>query len=212
MAEFLEEPNCEKDWENFLQHLVSAKFTSYEEISKIILGALTPNQIGTQLASDKNFQKKYPKGKSWQAAKAWFYSQPLGCRHCKSLLQLEVEHLKSKVLFGEEAHDLEYMILLCKRCNAKQRPSHKNAGKTKLSTGAALSYILLLKNPKTFDEYSKLCREYGLTVSDIRFQEAWALAIWLAREGRYIMLDAIPKVKTTNFVVEEKSIDGLLFK
>ena len=203
----------ENDWKKFLEYLVENKLTSFAEIGRVFLTELNPNQIGTQLASNKEFQQKYPKGTAWKAAKAWFYGQPLGCAKCKSLLQLEVEHVKSRSEHGIEAQDLVYMVLMCKRCNMMQRPSHKNAGKTPLNTGAALMYILLLNRPKTYNEYEKLCRDYCLTVSDIRFQEAWAMAIWLAREGKYDILDEIPSVlKGCDLPELLKSVEGNLFE
>ena len=30
-----------------------------------------------------------------------------------------------------------------------------------------------------------LCREYGLTMASVRFEESWAMAKWLEREGNY---------------------------
>ena len=35
--------------------------------------------------------------------------------------------------------------------------------------------------PRTIDDYIRMCRLYGMTMSDIRMQEAWAMAHWLAR-------------------------------
>lgn len=46
-------------------------------------------------------------------------------------------------------------------------------------------WLLFTKKPKNYVEYEKLCREYGLTMANIRFQEAWAIALWLKREGKY---------------------------
>ena len=46
-------------------------------------------------------------------------------------------------------------------------------------------WLLFACKPKTYDDFKKMCREYGLTMADIRFQEAWALAEWLKRAGRY---------------------------
>jgi hypothetical protein len=77
------------------------------------------------------------------------------------------------------------MQLLCKRCNAKKRPSHKRAGLTHLTAEAGLMWLLLHFRPDTYEEYKFLCRAYGTTMADIRFQEAWALAEWLRSGGRY---------------------------
>ena len=46
-------------------------------------------------------------------------------------------------------------------------------------------WLLFTLLPSTYQEYEKLCRDYGLTMANIRFQEAWAMARWLEREGHY---------------------------
>jgi hypothetical protein len=53
------------------------------------------------------------------------------------------------------------------------------------SAESGLMWILLHFRPKTYEDFKKLCREYGMTMADIRFQEAWALAEWLMKSGRY---------------------------
>ena len=50
-------------------------------------------------------------------------------------------------------------------------------------------WILFVKRPQTYQEYEILCRNYGLTMANIRFKEAWAMARWLQREGRYSIDD-----------------------
>ncbi len=42
-------------------------------------------------------------------------------------------------------------------------------------------WILLVIRPRTLLDFIRLCRLYGMTMSDIRMQEAWAMAHWLAR-------------------------------
>jgi hypothetical protein len=92
---------------------------------------------------------------------------------------------RGKEELGAEADRLDNMQLLCKRCNAKKRPSHKRAGLTHLTAEAGLMWLLLHFRPDTYEEYKFLCRAYGTTMADIRFQEAWALAEWLRSGGRY---------------------------
>ena len=46
-------------------------------------------------------------------------------------------------------------------------------------------WLLFVKRPTTFPEYESLCRSYGLTMANIRFKEAWAMAHWLNRDGCY---------------------------
>src|SRR5262249_4625587 len=43
-------------------------------------------------------------------------------------------------------------------------------------------WILLVIRPRNFLDYVRMCRLYGMTMSDIRMQEAWAMAHWLSRE------------------------------
>jgi hypothetical protein len=46
-------------------------------------------------------------------------------------------------------------------------------------------WLLFVKRPKTYQAFEKLCRDYGMTMANIRFQEAWAMAHWLEREDKY---------------------------
>lgn len=89
--------------------------------------------------------------------------------------------------FSYIADRLENLILRCRRCNVIRRPSHANGGLTFLTTESALMWILLTKKPSSYQAYEKMCREYGMTMANIRFQEAWAKARWLERKGSYII-------------------------
>lgn len=175
----------QEDWKDFIAKLVEQKLVSWEEIAAVVLGELNPPQVGTSLASNSNIKAQYSAKKAWQAVKKWLYEQPLGCRECKTLLKLEAEHTIPKGELHNEADKLDNIQLLCKRCNAKKRPSHKNAGLTHLTAEAGLMWLLLHFRPDTYEEYKVLCRAYGMTMANIRFEEAWALAEWLRREGRY---------------------------
>jgi hypothetical protein len=77
------------------------------------------------------------------------------------------------------------MTLRCRRHNVIRRKSHKKGGLTYLTAEAALMWILFTKRPNTYQEFEKMCRHYGMTMANIRFQEAWAMAHWLAKEQRY---------------------------
>ena len=77
------------------------------------------------------------------------------------------------------------MLLRCRRCNVVRRPSHTQGGLTFLTAEAALMWILLIKRPRTYQEFEGMCRDYGMTMANIRFQEAWAMAHWL-RGGRLV--------------------------
>ena len=112
-----------------------------------------------------------------------------------SLRQAIAEALCDMILAGERdqstlanvSDTLHNIVLRCRRCNVIRRPSHKHGGKTFLTTEAALMWILVVKRPSTYEEFNDHCRSYGMTMADIRFEEAWAMAIWLARDGRYLI-------------------------
>ena len=54
-----------------------------------------------------------------------------------------------------------------------------------LGAASALMWLLFTKRPRTYAEYDKICREYGLTMANVRFHEAWAMAVWLNKIGKY---------------------------
>jgi len=83
------------------------------------------------------------------------------------------------------ADRLENMTFRCRRCNVVRRPSHEQGGKTFLTAEAGLMWLLFVKRPATYESFATLCRGYGLTMANIRFEEAWAMARWLARTGLY---------------------------
>lgn len=83
------------------------------------------------------------------------------------------------------ADRLDNMVLRCRRCNVVRRPSHARGGQTFLTAESALMWILLVKRPATYEGFHDLCRAYGLSMANIRFEEAWAMARWLHRHGLY---------------------------
>lgn len=173
------------DWRKMLEHLIDSGMVTYREVAALVLGHLNPSQVGTSIASKKTFQAHYPPRKTMQAVLEWHKNQSGKCRDCQTRLELQADHVETREEFGDEADRLENMILRCRRCNVIRRPSHKNGGKTFLTTESALMWILFVKRPSTYQEYESLCREYGLTMANIRFKEAWAMAHWLHREGKY---------------------------
>lgn len=240
---------CEDQWNALLQHLIDTGLVTWHQISALVLGHLNPSQIGTSIASNKSFQKHFPKRKIWTAVRQWHFDQSGMCSDCGTRLELQADHIISKEIVGKVgmqivqnnideqklfasiyeiltkemkhsqgannipsdliriigetlreailngardqetlakcADRLENMILRCRRCNVIRRPSHKLGGKTFLTAEAALMWILLVKRPSTYREFHDLCRSYGMTMANIRFQEAWAMAIWLARDRIY---------------------------
>ena len=165
----------ETDWSALVKSLVDDGIVTDKEVAECVLGALNPAQTGTSLASKAVYQAQYPPRKTWAAVKEWMYSQSGKCADCGTRLSLEVDHIVPRKEGGVDA--LFNHTFRCRRCNSSRR--HANGRKTELSTGAALMFIMFTYRPKTYPEYKELCREYGLTVGDIRLQEAWAQAVWL---------------------------------
>ncbi|MBK8980659.1 MAG: hypothetical protein IPM29_32555 [Planctomycetes bacterium] len=90
------------------------------------------------------------------------------------------------------ADRLDNIVLRCRRCNVIRRPSHAQGGKTFLTAEAGLMWLLLVKQPANYDDFAKICRRYGMSMASIRFEEAWAMARWLNRIGKYV-IDATSK-------------------
>ncbi|MDY5450209.1 MAG: HNH endonuclease [Clostridia bacterium] len=177
----------EEQWKAMLDGLVSEGIVSYKEITPLVLGQLNPSQVGTSVASKKTFQSHFPKRKCWENVRQWHFNQNGRCADCNTRLDLQADHIIPREELGDAADTLDNLTLRCRRCNVIKRPSHKNGGLTFLTTEAALMWILFTKQPKTYQEYEKLCRDYGLTMANIRFQEAWAMAKWLERDGQYFI-------------------------
>ena len=177
----------EDDWKSFLDYLTQTGLVSYKEICSAVLSALNPPQVGTAIASNKNFQAHYPPRETMKNVMSWFYNRQGVCVDCGTRLELQADHIIPRESFENktDADYVENLELRCRRCNVIKRPSHKNGGLTYLTAAAALMWILLVKRPRNYHEYEVLCREYGLTMANIRFHEAWALAVWLNREGKY---------------------------
>ena len=255
----------EEQWKILLGSLVDQGVFNWREITSLALGHLNPSQVGTSIASNKNFQAHFPPRKTWVNVRNWYFHQNGCCADCETRLELQADHLipkeivsavaaliyndinaglirdvnelnlhsinklelelgayteflrtrlkdgrhlpffsddlKSRISAGIArctsnnvtdrktiegvADQLENMVLRCRRCNVVRRPSHKNGGLAFLTTEAALMWILFVKRPINYQSFKELCRAYGMTMADIRFQEAWAMAKWLQQEGLY---------------------------
>lgn len=175
------------EWLALLTKLVESGVASWKDVTALVLGHLNPSQVGTSLASSDGFKKKYGKGNTMKIVMEWVYKQSGQCADCGSRLELQADHIKGREKFLEEGKDpleadfIENMVLRCRRCNVVRRPSHEFGGLTFLTAEAALMWILLVVRPRTFVDYKRMCRLYGMTMSDIRMDEAWAMAHWLAR-------------------------------
>lgn len=183
-------PELDRDWTDsqwkyLLDYLVDNGLVTYREIASLVLGHLNPSQVGTSVASKKTFQAHYPKRKCWEAVREWHFNQTGRCADCGTRLELQADHIIPREELGDEADTVENLTLRCRRCNVIKRPSHKLGGQTFLTAEAALMWILFTKKPSTYQEFARLCREYGLTMASVRFEEAWAMAKWLERGGQY---------------------------
>lgn len=175
----------EEQWKYMINYLVDEGLVKYSEIASLVLGHLNPSQVGTSVASNKSFQSHYPPRKCWQAVRQWHFDQTGKCADCGTRLELQADHIIPKEELGDAANTLDNLTLRCRRCNVIKRPSHKHGGETFLTAEAALMWILFTKRPDTYEKFMNLCREYGLTMASVRFEESWAMAKWLEREGKY---------------------------
>lgn len=179
------------EWHRFVENIVTRGIVSWEEIAMAVCGELNPPQVGTAIASNPSFQKHFAPRETMRNVMAWLYAQSGKCSVCGTRLFLEADHIKSKQAFVEEGKDpgeadhLENLQLLCKRCNVIKRPSHALGGISFAPAQSVLIWILLVEKPTTRDEFYTLCRHHGLTMASVRFDEAWAFAEWLRKEGRY---------------------------
>ena len=175
----------EDQWRQLVDWFLEAGLLSAKDLASLMLGHLNPPQVGTSIASNPSFQSRFPPRKIMRAVMTWYYEQSGKCLDCGTRVELQADHVISRQEQGGEADRLENMTLRCRRHNVTRRPSHKKGGKTFLTTESALMWILFSKRPKTYREYHDLCRAYGLSMASIRFEEAWAMAHWLERDGLY---------------------------
>lgn len=181
----------EDQWHQFVERLVTNGVVTWKEVSLAVCGELNPPQVGTAIASNPSFQKHFPPRETMRNVMEWFYRQDGKCAICKTRLFLEADHIRSRQDFRDNGEDpldadtLPNLQLLCKRCNVIKRPSHELGGISFAPAQSVLMWVLLELKPQTKDEFYKLCRDHGLTMANIRFDEAWAFAEWLRREGKY---------------------------
>lgn len=174
----------EDQWYQMLEELVSSKIANWKDICSLVLGSLNPSQFGTSMASAEGFKNRYGKGNTMRIVMEWAYAQNGKCATCGSRLDLQADHAQSKETFENplDADFIENMVFRCRRCNVTRRPSHVFGGQTFLTAESALMWILFTIKPRTFRDFVRMCRLYGMTMADIRMQEAWAMAHWLSRE------------------------------
>ena len=173
----------EDQWQALIESIVDNRMATWRELAALILGHLNPSQVGTSLASSEGFKKRYGKGNTMRIVLEWAYAQTGRCEDCGSRLELQADHVEGRELFDDplDADYIENMTLRCRRCNVVRRPSHEFGGQTFLTAESALMWILLVIKPRNLTDFVRLCRIYGMTMADIRMQEAWAMAHWLSR-------------------------------
>lgn len=192
------------EWKTMVERLVADEYVSWKEAAATLLGELNPPQVGTQIASSNegtfgfkaNHRSAFPDESLMSHVLEWFYAESGRCVHvkpdgsrCGTRLDLQADHINGRENSPEnpEAVDtLDNMTLRCRRHNVAKRNSHiLNADRTALPAQQALMWILIEIQPRTKFDFGRLCRIYGMTMASVRFDEAWAMAIWREREGRY---------------------------
>lgn len=175
------------EWRRLLDELIALRLVTWKEIVVLALGQMNPPQVGTAIASSKSFQANFDRtsGESLMSAvMRWFYAEAGTCADCGTRLDLQADHVDPRQNYEDpgQADRLDNLTLRCRRCNVIRRPSHVFGGVTHLSAEAALMWILLVIRPRTLLDFVRLCRLYGMTMADVRMQEAWAMAQWLSRD------------------------------
>lgn len=174
-------------WFQLLKSLIDSGVATWKDVTALFLGHLNPPQVGTSLASSDGFKARYGKGNTMRVVMDWVYNQTGRCADCGSRLELQADHVVGREEFIRQSQSpldadyIENMTLRCRRCNVVKRESHKLGGLTYLTAEAALMWILLVIRPRTLEDFKRMCRVYGMTMADIRMQEAWAMAHWLAK-------------------------------
>lgn len=179
-------------WRGLLENLINAGFFTWQDVATLALGQANPPQVGTSIASKKTFQENHPKtgdGKStMQQVFDWLYGQVGTCVEpgCGTRLDLQADHvapIEEAVEDPAAVDHLTNLVLRCRRHNVIRRKSHKLGGKTFLTAEAALMWILLVIKPRTRIDFVRMCRLYGMTMADVRMDEAWAMAVWLNKDA-----------------------------
>lgn len=172
----------EARWREMAENLVDDGVVTWREITTTVLGELNPPQVGTQIASSsatlygfKDNHATLNTGQSfWSHVRTWLYSMTGRCVDCGTRLDLQADHIEGRETYPDprDADYLSNMTLRCRRHNVAKRKSHvARAGRTLLPAQQALMWILLEVRPVSLQDLARLCRLYGMTMSDIRFQE-----------------------------------------
>lgn len=213
-------------WRTLLETLIDSNLFTWKDVTTLVLGQLNPPQVGTSIASNAGFQKNL-RGQGdlsvMQQVYDWIYGQLGRCADCGSRLDLQADHVNPRETAGLDKTSvdrLDNLTLRCRRDNVIRRISHKLGGKTHLTAEAALMWILLVIRPRTYIDFLRLCRLYGMSMADVRMKEAWAMAVWLNRDdelgyeidggtGEYLVLrwpdNALTRQRTTDKAVPDET-------
>jgi hypothetical protein len=201
-------------WRDLLESLVDANFFSWKDVAILALGQANPPQVGTSIASKDNFKANHPlqNGVStMQQVMGWLYAQQGRCveNACQSRLDLQVDHvepIEDAVDDPASVDTLDNLVLRCRRHNVIRRKSHKLGGRTFLTTESALMWILLGIRPRSKADFDRMCRLYGMTMASVRMDEAWAMALWLAKEDEASYDIAAPDEAAAILLWPDKSL------
>src|SRR5262249_23678054 len=83
-------------WHRLLETLITESFFTWKDVAVLALGQSNPPQVGTSIASNKNFQQNHREegGRSvMQQVYDWLYEQTGRCADCGSRLDLQADHI-----------------------------------------------------------------------------------------------------------------------
>lgn len=173
------EENCER----LIKDLVERGILDWRTIAKEMLQALQPPQTATHVTKYDGIKEIYERRKRWAPSRRWMYSQYGRCENCDRITSLTHDHIVESDVLGLKADRLENLRFLCRRCNQSRHWEKGNL--LELGTAAAVMYLIFTEEPETLEKLTHLGRELGLTQSNQRFEEAWALAVYLYSQDEY---------------------------
>ena len=96
----------EEQWKSLLEYLVNAELATWKDVCSLVLGHLNPSQVGTSIASNKSFQRHFPKRQTWQAVRPWHFEQSGICNDCGTRLELQADHIIPKEIVGKVGKEI----------------------------------------------------------------------------------------------------------
>lgn len=171
----------EERCEEIIKNLLDEGILDWTTIAKEMLQSLQPPQTATHVPQLDGHRERYERGNRWAPSRRWMYSQYGPCESCGKITSINHDHIVERDILGNEADRLENLRFLCRRCNQSRHWEKGNV--LDLGTAAAVMYLLFTQEPKTVKELEKMGRQVGLTQSNQRFEETWAFAMYLHREG-----------------------------